>query len=156
MPLEVQIALAAIYLAGSIIWPRIFYRTIDPALRAWLGSRLGVRIGWAVRQGGFNRGPLWFGPLYDTWAWVIEGDAERTIPREVAVYVAWALIVPVLAGLLPIALFFVAFLGLELISTLVAYPLLFLIIPIYTRYWSGKYERPGMRPTEVAGPAGSP
>lgn len=150
MPLGVQIALAVIYLAGSIIWPRIFYRRVDPVLRGWLGEKLGVRIGWAVRRGGFNRGPLWFGPLYDTWAWVIEGDPGRTVPREVLVYVAWVLIVPMAAGLLPVAVLFGAFLGLKLISALVAYPLLFLIIPIYTRYWSGRYELPGMRTAAVA------
>ena len=149
VPLAIQLALAIGYLVGSILWPRIFYRRVDPALRGWLGAKLGVRIRWAIRQGGFNRGPLWFGPLYDTWAWVIEDNTERTVLQEIVVYGAWVLAVPVLAGLLPIALFLVAMLGVKLISVLVAYPLLFLTIPIYTRYWSGKYPVAGMQGPEV-------
>ena len=59
-------------------------------------------------------------------------------------YVAWLLLVPVLCGLSPVAVFLIAFLAADVLSVLVAYPLLFLTIPIYTRYWSGKYEVPGM------------
>lgn len=145
LPLGVQLALGVGYLVASVWWPRVFSGRVDPALRGWLGRKLGVRIGWAVRPGGFNRGPLWFGPLYDSWAWVIEDHAGRTVSREVAVYAAWVVTVPVLAGLLPIALFLAAFLGMKLLSVLVAYPLLFLNIPIYTRYWSGRHPLPGLQ-----------
>ncbi len=55
-----------------------------------------------------------------------------------------ALIVPVLCGLSPVAVFLIAFLVADFPSILVAYPLLFLTVPIYTRYWIGKYEVPGM------------
>ena len=117
---------------------------------------LGVRIVWAVRQGGFQKGPLWFGPLYDTWSWCIEGGERRTILKEGLVYAAWLLVVPVLCGLLPVAVFLIPFLLVGFPSILVAYPLLFLIIPIYIRYWSGKYEVPGMRSAAMARHTGSP
>ena len=141
----VQIALGGGYVIGSVLWPRLYYRRTDPVLRRWLGASLGVRIVWAVREGGLNRGPLWFGPLYDTWSWIIEGNERGTIPQEVLVYTASLFLVPVLCGLLPVAVFLMAFLVADYLSVLVAYPLLFLTIPIYTRYWSGKYEVSGMR-----------
>ena len=150
-PLGLQIALAVGYLVGSILWPRLYYRRLDPVIRGWLGAKLGVRIVWAVRQGGMHRGPLWFGPLYDTWAWTIADGERRTMWKDGLVYAAWVLVVPVLCGLLPVALFLIAFLVVGLLSALVAYPLLFLIVPIYTRYWSGKYEVPGMRPAASTG-----
>ncbi len=134
------------YLVGSMLWPRFYYRRVDPALREWLGNKLGVRVVWAHRKGGLHRGPLWFGPTYDTWAWSIGGEEEITSAKDGLVYTLWLLLVPVLAGLLPVAVFLIAFLGLGFPSFWVAYPLLFLTIPIYTRYWSGRYEVPGMRP----------
>jgi len=67
------------------------------------------------------------------------------------VYTAWLFLVPVLCGLWPVAVFLVAFLAAEVPSILVAYPLLFLTILIYARYWSGKYEVAGMR-TGLRGP----
>jgi hypothetical protein len=150
-PIGVQITLGLGYVVGSILWPRLYYRRLDPVLRGWLGDKLGVRIVWAIRQGGFNKGPLWFGPLYDTWAWSIESDQPRTILQEVIVYIAWVLLVPVLCGLWPVAVFLIGVLAAEVPSILIAYPLLFLTIPIYARYWSGKYEVPGMR-TGLRGP----
>ena len=147
--LGVQITLGLGYVVGSILWPRFYYPRLDPALRGWLGDKLGVRIVWAIRPGGFNKGPLWFGPLYDTWAWSIEGGQQRTMLQEALVYTAWVVLVPVLCGLGPVALFLAAFLAAEGPSILVAYPLLFLTIPIYARYWSGKYEVPGMRSTHA-------
>jgi hypothetical protein len=65
----------------------------------------------------------------------------------VIVYAAWLLLVPVLSGLWPVAVFLLSFLVADFLSILIAYPLLFLTVPIYTRYWSGKYEVPGMQPT---------
>ena len=146
-PIGVQILFGAGYLVGSVVWPRLYYRRLDPVLRRWLGDNLGIRIVWAVRQGGFHRGPLWFGPLYDTWSWCVEGGERRTILQEVIVYAAWLLLVPVLSGLWPVAVFLLSFLVADFLSILIAYPLLFLTVPIYTRYWSGKYEVPGMQPT---------
>jgi hypothetical protein len=75
--------------------------------------------------------------------------------QEGVVYAAWLLLVPVLCGLLPVAVFLTAFLLADFPSILIAYPLLFLIIPIYIRYWSGKYEVSGMRSTPSATRTGS-
>jgi len=146
-PIGVQITLGLGYVVGSILWPHVYYGRLDPVLRGWLGDKLGVRIVWAIRQGGFNKGPLWFGPLYDTWAWSIEGEQQRKFFQEFIVYTASLMLVPVLCGLWPVAVFLGAFLAAEVPSILVAYPLLFLTIPIYARYWSGKYEMLGMRST---------
>ena len=71
--------------------------------------------------------------------------------QEAIVYIAWLVVVPVLCGLGPAAVCLVAFLAAEVPSILVAYPLVFLTIPIYARYWSGKYEPPGLR-TGLRGP----
>src|SRR5215204_1938737 len=127
-PIGVQIILGLGYVVGSILWPRFYYRRLDPVLRRWLGDRLGVRIIWRLRPGGLHRGPLWFGPLYDTWSWSIASDQQGTMLQEVVVYTAWLFLVPVLCGLWPVAVLLVAFLAADVQPILVAYPLLFLTI----------------------------
>jgi hypothetical protein len=149
-PSGLDLAFGIGYLVGSILWARLYYRRLDPVLRRWLGGRLGVRVIWTHRTGGLHRGPLWFGPKYDTWSWSVGGAGEIESVKDGLVYAAWLLLVPVLAGLLPVAIFLIAFLGMGFPSFWVGYPLLFLIIPIYTRYWSGRYEVPGMRLPEAA------
>ena len=139
------------YVALSILWPRVYFRRFDPALRGRLSRRLGVPVVWVRRTGGLHRGPLWFGPKYATWCWTVGGDGEITSGKDAVAYASWLLVVPVLAGLSPIAVFLIVLFGLGFPSVWVAYPLLFLIVPIYTRYWSGKYEVPGMRPPRAAG-----
>lgn len=93
------------YLVGSILWPRIYYRRLDPALRGWLSRKLGVRVVWAHRRGGLHRGSLWFGPEYDTWSWSVGGEGEIASVKDGLVYTSWLLLVPVLAGLWPVAVF---------------------------------------------------
>ncbi len=119
-PSGLDIAFGIGYLVGSILWPRIYYRQLDPLLRGWLGDKLGVRVVWAQRKGGLHHGPLWFGPKYTTWSWSVGGEGEIASVKDGLVYVSWLLLVPIVAGLLPVAVFLIAFLGMGFPSFWVA------------------------------------
>ncbi len=143
-----QIVFAIGWTMGYVIWSRAYYRILDPYLRRRASELLGVPIVWALRQGTHNR-PLGFGPLYDTWAWYIPDEHARTVAKDTMVYVLWLVAVPVLGGLWPVAVLLLVFLGTSFLSPLVALPLLFAIIPIYSIYWSGRYELAGMERGDI-------
>jgi hypothetical protein len=141
--LLLQIAFAIGWTAGYVLWSRAYYRTVDPRLRALIGEWLGARLGWVHRQGTGGR-PLRFGPRYATWTWGIADPHARTAVNDSLVYVLYVLIVPVLAGLWPVALLLGLVLGMRWLHPLITLVLLFAIIPIYSLYWAGRYQVPGM------------
>ena len=142
--LALQIMFAIGWTVGYVLWARAYYRTIDPLLRRRLGTWLGVQIIWTFRQGS-SGSPLHFGPRYATWMWGIAAPQSHRLLADMQVYVLFVLIVPVLAGLWPVALLLLVFLGTDILHPLVALPLLFLVIPIYAIYWSGRYAPPGFQ-----------
>ena len=129
-----------VYIAGYIWWSRAYYRHIDPGLRRALTQRFGVPIGWIYRKGSLYRSPLSFQLPYSTWSWGIA--EQRGSMQDGLVYILYLLAVPVLGGLWPVAVLFIVVILLHAIQPLIAYPLFFLTIPIYSLWWSGYYRPP--------------
>jgi hypothetical protein len=145
--LVTQVAVAVGWLVGYVGWSRLYYRRVDAALRARVARRVGAPVVWTYRRGDRTGAPLSFRLAISTWAWGlddIDRSSLRGVARDGVVYALYVVTVPVLAGLLPVALLLVLILA-HALHPLIAYPLLFLLIPVYARYWSGRYEVPGMR-----------
>ena len=149
-----QVALALGWVLGYVLWSRWYFRRLDPRLRSSLQGWAGGRVVWTYRRGGASGGSLSFRLPVSTWSWGID-DADRSTlrgtVRDGAVYALYVVTVPVLAGLWPVAVLVVIALVAHLLHPLVAYPLFFVVIPVYARYWSGRYEVPGMRESRAPG-----
>lgn len=145
-PLAWQIAFGVALLAGYFAWSRIYFRAVDPGLRAWLGRRLGARVVWVQRHGAEYPTPFELTRAqYRRWSWGIEPEAQRTFGRDGAAAVLCILCVNVLGGLWIPAAFLFVFLGLKAISYVVFLPACVGVIGIYSAFWSGKHEVDGMR-----------
>jgi hypothetical protein len=152
--LTAQVALALGWVLGYVLWSRWYFRRLDPRLRARLDRRAGGRVVWTYRRGGTSGGTLSFRLPVCTWSWGID-DADRSslrgALRDGTVYALYVVTVPVLAGLWPVAVLSVVVFATRLLHPLVAYPLFFVVIPVYARYWSGRYEVRGMRESRTPG-----
>lgn len=137
-PWPLQLAFAIGYVVGSVLWARFFFGVLDPALRRALGGLIGAEVGWVRRRGTYHDPEPTFGPDFTTWMWGLARPEQRTIAREIVVYALCVLIVFALAGALPLAVLLAVFLGTRFLSVVVALPLLFLSIPLYTRHWTGR------------------
>jgi hypothetical protein len=138
-----QIAFTIGWTAGYVFWSRVYYRSVDPLLRMLIGAWLGVRISWVYRHG--TQGvPLRFGPRYAMWTWGTTDPQARGIGRESLVYLIYIIVVPLLCGLWPVALLLLIMVGTRWLHPLVVLPLVFLVIPIYSIYWTGRYQVAGM------------
>lgn len=125
---------AAVWLAASIAWPYLYYRVLDPLLRALLSRRVGAPVIWTNDA----RRYLVTG-RYTRWHWGIAGaPADHVTFAEGLVNAACVAIVNILAGLVLPA---ILFLSLGSVG-MYAYPLFFLAIPIYAIYWSGRFRPP--------------
>ena len=148
--LAAQAAVAVGWLVGYVLWSRWYFRRLDPRLRARLDGWAGGRVVWTYRRGGTSGSESSFRLPVSTWSWGID-DADRTTlrgaVRDSAVFTLYVVTVPLLAGMWPVALLFVLVFAVHALHPLVAYPLFFLLIPVYARYWSGRYEVPGMQGT---------
>lgn len=142
--LILQIVFAVGWTLGYVWWSRAYFRAVDPRVRARIGAWLGVRLCW-VHRSGTHGDPLRFGPRYATWSWGIADAQARSVVTDSLVYGLWLLVVPVLAGLWPVALLLIVFLGTRWLHPLIALPLIFAIIPIYSIYWAGRYRLSGMQ-----------
>ncbi|HEX6289554.1 MAG TPA: hypothetical protein VFZ66_10205 [Herpetosiphonaceae bacterium] len=145
-PLSWQAAFAIAAVVGYFAWSRLYFRVVDPIVRARVGSALGTRILWVPRhsasyqtafESGFDR--------YHYWSWGIEAESERTFLRDGAVALLSFLCVNILAGCWPVAVFLLVALGLEALSYVVFVPACLAILAIYAIFWSGRYEVTGMR-----------
>ncbi len=152
--LAVQLGIAVGWVVAYIAWSRWYYRRVDPALRQRVARRVGAPIVWTYRRGTTSGSSLSFRLPVSTWSWGID-DADhgtlRGAARDGGVFALYVLVVPVLAGMTPVAVLLVLVLGAHALHPLVAYPLLFLVIPLYARYWSGRYEVAGMRTPTTGG-----
>ncbi len=152
--LAVQLGIAVGWVVAYIGWSRWYYRRLDPALRQRVARRVGAPIVWTYRRGTPSGGSLSFRLPVSTWSWGID-DADhgtlRGAARDGGVFALYVLVVPVLAGMTPVAVLLAIVLGAQALHPLVAYPLFFLLIPIYARYWGGRYEVPGMRTSTTRG-----
>lgn len=139
--LPAQIACALAIVAGYWLWSRWFYAVLDPALRHRLGARLGVRIGWVPRGSGRYPDPLEFDPApgrWYAWTWGIPAPEERTVARDTLVLLFSILVVTVLGGLWPVAVFFYVALELKGLSYVVFLPASLAVVGIYGAHWSGR------------------
>ena len=142
--LVVQGLVALLWVAAYVIWSRLFYSFIDPALRRRLGAWVNADVVWIHRRGSLYASPASFTLRRSTWSWGLAGDRERAFLRDGLVYAAYVICVPVLAGLWLIAVISYAALWRHALSAIVVLPLFFLIIPLYMRYWGGRRPAPGM------------
>ena len=146
LPLPWQVALGALLVAGAWLWARLYYRRVDPRVRASIGRLLGTRIIWVLRNSSSYETPfLWERTPYRYWSWGIEALADRTLLRDGLTGLLSVLIVNVTGGLWPFALFLWAFLGLKALSYVVFLPVCCALLVIYAIFWSGRYEIAGMR-----------
>ena len=146
LPLAAQVALGVGLVAGYWVWSRAYYRLLDPALRGAVGRMLGVPIAWVLRHDASYETPFeMVRTPYRRWTWGIPDVTRRTFLRDGAVAFLSLLLVNVLAGVWPAALFLYLFLGPQLLSYVVFLPACLAVIGIYSTFWSGRYEVPGMR-----------
>ncbi len=154
-PVVPAVAAAVGWVVAYVVWSAVYYRVVDPWLRLRVGARLGRPVMWVYRRGSLYEGSLSFRLPYSTWSWGIfprpggggQGrPAVRESVRDGIAYAAYVITVPVLAGILPIVPLMYAVLWRRAMPLLVAYPLLFLIIPLYMRYWGGRRRVKGMEP----------
>lgn len=143
-PLWAQAAFGVAMVAGYWMWTRVYYAAVDPALRRWLGARLGARVVW-VRRGS---------PEYPDalghrsrrrfrWSWGIDG--ERTLRNDASAATFCFLFVTLLGGLWPVAVFLFVALQLKALSYVVFLPVCLAVIGIYSALWAGRNEVAGMR-----------
>ena len=130
-------ALGVAWVVGYVLWSRLYWRAIDPWARRRVGGRLGVRVVWEYREPNSQRA-FDFRPRYGGWQWAIAGRPEGAFLTAAAVRLV-NLALTLAGGLWPIALLLYAALWARLLSAVVAYPLLFLVAPLYIRYWHGGY-----------------
>ena len=132
-----MIAFALLWLAGSIAWPYLYYRALDPLARRTAGALLGARVVWThdARQ--------YFGPgRYRRWRWgIVDAPADEVTFVEAITHALSLVVVNVVAGLLSPAVLFAAMYA-KWLPPLVLYPLLFVAIAVYAIYWSGTYRPP--------------
>ena len=136
-PLALYAALGVAWVAGYVLWSRAYWRAVDPWARRRVGARLGVRVVWEYRERNSQRA-FDFRPRWGGWQWGIAGGPDGAFLKAVAVRLV-NLALTFTGGLLPIALLLYATAWARVVPALVAYPLFFLIAPLYVRYWHGDY-----------------
>ena len=145
-PFHVQVVFALATVIGYFLWSRLYFRAVDPLVRARVGHALGVHVIWVLRHSADYQTAFESGlERYYQWSWGIEAEHQRTFLRDGAVAILGFLIVSVLAGLTPIAVFLVATLGFNALSGVLFIPACVATLAIYAIFWSGRYEVSGMR-----------
>ena len=138
-PLWVQIAFALAWVVAYVRWARVYFRRIDPALRRALGGWAGEPIHWVLRRGR-QRGGDFLSPRYDTWSWGLAPRDDAPLAKDWSLYVVSVLLVYVVAALWPVAVLYAAAFKLRLLSPLFVLVLFFAVIPLYLRFWSGRWH----------------
>ena len=139
-PLPRQVLFAVLFLIGYWMWSRHGYPGADRAVRRSLGRRLGVRVIWVPRSRAEYPTPFQYIGRYRRWSWGIADERDRTFLADGVVGTASVLVVNVLAGCLPVAVFLYIAIWLRALSYLVFMPACLGAIAIYSIYWSGRYE----------------
>lgn len=147
-PLPMQIAFGVAMIAGYWIWSRLYYTAIDTALRRVAGGVLGARVVWVLRHSAEYQTPFELGlnhNRYFRWTWGIAQPERRTLGRDAAAWLLSFLIVTLLGGLWPVAVFLVVFLVWKALSYVVFLPVCLAVIAIYSLFWAGRHQVAGMR-----------
>ena len=145
-PFSWQVVFALAATIGYFMWSRLYFRVVDPILRAWFGQALGLTIVWVLRhsaryQTAFESGLA----RYPRWSWGIAMEHQRTFLRDGAVVLLCCLCVNILSGLWPLAVFMFVALGLRALSYIILLPACIVMVAIYAIFWSGRYEVTGMQ-----------
>lgn len=134
-PLWAQVAFALVWTVTYLVWARVYFRDVDPALRRRLEGWAGEPVRWVLRRGTQGGASMYFSPRYDTWTWGLAPRADRPLVKDSLLYLCSVLTVYVIAGLWPIAVLCLAAFQLRLLSPPFVLVLFFLAIPLYTRFW---------------------
>ncbi|HEV2722247.1 MAG TPA: hypothetical protein VG323_19670 [Thermoanaerobaculia bacterium] len=129
---------AVLWTIGYVVWSLLYYRVLDPLLRRVVGAIVGTRVVWVYRKGSLYADPLSFTLPYSRWSWGA-ADGENARAKDAVVYMLCVVLVFIIAGLWPVAVLLAAFFS-KWLNPLVALLPLFLIIPIYSIWWSGRYR----------------
>jgi hypothetical protein len=138
-PLPVQIAFALAWVVTYALWARVYFRRVDPAIRRSLGGWAGEPVQWVLRRGR-QRGGDFLSPRYDTWSWGLAPRENVPTARDWSLYVVSVLVVYVVAALWPVAVLYAAAFHLQLLSPPFVLILFFAVIPLYLRFWSGRWH----------------
>lgn len=138
-PLPAQIAFALGWVALYLLWARIYFRRVDPALRRALGGWAGEPIQWVLRRGR-QGGSDFLSPRFDTWSWGLAPRENLPLARDWSLYVISVLVVYVVAALWPVAVLYVTAFHLHVLSPPFVLILFFAVIPLYRRFWSGRWH----------------
>lgn len=149
-PLWAQVSFAVAWVVVYTLWAGVYYRAVDPALRRALGGWAGEPVHWVLRRGRQRGGDRYFAPRYDTWTWGLAPREGRPLVVDVVLYALSVLTVYVVAALWPVAVLYGVAFHLRLLSPPFVLVLFFLVIPLCTRFWSGRWH-PARR-ADVGGP----
>lgn len=138
-PLWAQIAFALAWVVMYALWARVYFRRVDPAIRRALGGWAGEPIHWVLRRGR-QRGGDFLSPRYDTWSWGLAPREDAPLAKDWSLYVVSVLLVYVVAALWPVAVLYGAAFHLHLLSPPFVLVLFFAVIPLYLRFWSGRWH----------------
>lgn len=143
-PLPVQIAFAAAFIVGCAVWPLVYYRALDPTLRALLGRKIGAHVVWVRRHSAEYVTPFESGfARYARWSWGIADPAQRTWHADGITLVASLVVVNILAGMLPFYLLLGVFLGLHGLSYVTFMPCVLAAMLLYSWRWDGRRQVTG-------------
>jgi hypothetical protein len=119
--------------------------TTPNAAAGALGGWAGEPIYWVLRRGR-QRGGDFLSPRYDTWSWGLAPREDAPLAKDWSLYVVSVLLVYVVAALWPVAVLYGAAFHLHLLSPPFVLVLFFAVIPLYLRFWSGRWHtRAGAR-----------
>ena len=139
-PLWVQITFAVAWAVTYVLWARIYFRSVDPALRRLVGGWAGEPVHWVLRRGAQRGGNVYLSPRYDTWTWGLAPREDRPLVKDALLYVLSVVAVYVFAALWPVAVLYGAAFHLHVLSPPFVLVLFFLVIPLYTRFWSARWH----------------
>lgn len=139
-PLWAQVTFAVAWASLYALWARVYFRSVDPALRRMVGGWAGEPIHWVLRRGAQHGANPYFSPRYDTWTWGVAPREDRPLVKDSLLYVLSVVAVYVLAALWPVAVLYGAAFHLRLLSPPFVLVLFFLVIPLYTRFWSARWH----------------
>ena len=135
-----QVAFAVLWALTYALWAHVYFRGVDPAIRRLLGGWAGEPIHWVLRRGRQRGGDVIFSPRHDTWTWGLAPREGRPLAKDVLLYVLSVVTVYVVAALWPVAVLYGAAFHLHLLSPPFVLVLFFLVIPLYTRFWSARWH----------------
>jgi hypothetical protein len=138
--LPAQVVFGIGMVAGYWLWARLFYAAVDPVLRRWVSGWLGAPVVWVLR--GSRAYPDTLGRTgHRRWGWGV--PAARTARNDAVAWTLSFLFVTVLAGLWPVAVFFLVALWWKALSYVVFFPTCLALVTLYGIFWAGRFPVAG-------------